>query len=149
LPPDVSELLARLHKPAPEPPVQLIICLSGGPRRVLLAGPVPIHVSPLRDRAEELPRIVEEYADEAIAALSAPAKSFTHADLWWVVEHAAKSLAEIEKATLRVVALKVSANDVTQAAELLGMAPISLARWLTRRSYPSPSLAGALRSHGW
>lgn len=42
--------------------------------------------------------------------------------------HAATSLPEIEKATLRVVALRVSANNVAQAAGLLGMAPISLDR---------------------
>lgn len=135
LPSDVSELLARLHKPEPERPVQLVVCLNGDNRRLLLAGPVPIRVSPLRKRTEELPRIVEEYAEEAIAALNAPAGSFTHADLWWVIERAARSLAEIEKATLRIVALRVSAN-VPQAAELLGIAPISLVRWLKRRSVP-------------
>ena len=148
LPPDVSELLARLYEPEPERPVQLIVCVSGSNHRVLLAGPSPIRISPLRDRAEELPRIVEEYADEAITTLNAPAKCFTDADLWWVIERAAKSLAEIEKATLRLVALRVSANDVTQAAELLGMAPISLTNWLKRRSQPPPSLAGAIQSHG-
>jgi len=89
--------------------------------------------------------IVEDYAAEAIATLNAPANSFTNADLWWVIERAARSLAEIEKATLRVVALKVSANDVPRSAELLGMAPISLERWLKRRSQPPPSGAGAIR----
>ena len=146
LPPDVSELLARLHAPEPERPVQLIVCSSGDNRRILLAGPVPIRVSPLRERAEELPRIVEEYAGEAIAALNAPADSFTNADLWWVIERAATSLSEIEKATLRVVARKVAANNVSQAAGLLGMAPISLDRWFKRRSQPPPPPTATIQS---
>lgn len=77
---------------------------------------------------------MEAYAGDAIAALNAPPGSFTNDDLRWVIEHAATSLPEIEKATLRVVALKVSNNNVTQAAGMLGMAPVSLLRWLNRRS---------------
>jgi hypothetical protein len=93
----------------------------------------------------ELPRIVEEYAAEAIAALRPlrPWDSFTVADLRWVVECAATSLPEIEKATLRVVALKISAS-LSDAARLLGMAPVSLARWLGRRSQPPTANAGLL-----
>jgi hypothetical protein len=49
----------------------------------------------------------------------------------WVLEHAAVSLPEIEKATLRRVALRSSAN-VSRAATRLGMAPVSLSRWLAR-----------------
>jgi len=109
---------------------------------------VPIRVSPLRGRANELPTIVKKYAEEAISTLGAPAKSFTNADLSWVIEHAASSLAEIEKATLRVVALKASANHLPHAARLLGMAPISLTKWLKRRSQPPPSLAGVIPSRG-
>jgi len=151
IPHDVSGLLAGFHGPEPERPAQLIVCLSclsGSNHLALLTGPVPIRVSPLRERANELPTIVRKYADEAIATLSAPAKIFTNADLMWVIEHAARSLAEIKKATLRVVALKVSTNNVKQAARLLGMAPISLTNWLKRRSQPPPSLAGAIQSHG-
>jgi hypothetical protein len=94
----------------------------------------------------ELPRIVEEYAAEAIAALRPlrPWDSFTVADLRWVVECAATSLPEIEKATLRVVAIKMSAS-LSDAARLLGMAPVSLARWLGRRSQPPTANAGLRR----
>jgi hypothetical protein len=65
-------------------------------------------------------------------------------DLRWVVECAATSLPEIEKATLRVVALKMSAS-LSDAARLLGMAPVSLARWLGRRSQPPTANAGLRR----
>jgi hypothetical protein len=44
--------------------------------------------------------------------------------------------AEIEKATRRVVALRVSRN-LSQAAARLGMAPVSLWRWILRRKLPT------------
>jgi pSer/pThr/pTyr-binding forkhead associated (FHA) protein len=131
LPRDSWALLPLRYEP--DTRMQLIVCMDRDDRGVLLAGPGPIQVPPLRERRLEIPRIVKEYAAEAIAALRAPAACFTAADLRWVVDHAASSLDEIEKATLRVVAIKSSYNP-SQAAELLGMAPVSLVRWLGRRS---------------
>lgn len=48
----------------------------------------------------------------------------------------AMAAAEIEKATRRVVALRVSRN-LSQAAARLGMAPVSLWRWILRRKLPT------------
>jgi hypothetical protein len=145
LPHDFAELLAGLHEP--DPRVRLIVCPSQNDHGEGLAAPVPIYVPPLSERALELPRIVEEYAAEAIAALRPlrPEARFTAADLRWVVECAGTSLAEIEKATLRVVALHMSAS-LSDAARLLGMAPVSLARWLSRRSRPPTANASWRRS---
>jgi hypothetical protein len=152
LPIDFTALLARLHEP--DPRVQLIVCSERDDRGVHLAGPVPIFVPPLRGRASELPRIVEAYVVEAIAALD-PVRAqdssfitgqdscfFTGDDLQWVVECMATSLPEIEKATLRIVALRMSRSagqspgssaNLRVAAERLGMAPVSLTRWFERR----------------
>jgi DNA-binding transcriptional LysR family regulator len=41
-------------------------------------------------------------------------------------------MSEIEKTTLRLVALRASRN-MSNAAERLGMAPVSLSRWIDRR----------------
>lgn len=49
-----------------------------------------------------------------------------------MIEHDARSLWEIKKATLRIVALKMTQN-VHQAPKVLGMAQVSLSRWLRRR----------------
>ena len=150
-PRDLAALIARLHEP--DPPAQLVVCLSrsdrGLKRGVILAGHVPIEVPSLRDRASELPRIVEEYAAEAMTALHAPAWAFAASDLQWVIEHAATSLDEIEKATLRVVALNMSLGNYSAAAERLGMAQPSLARWLRFRPYLRlASAAGDRAPHG-
>ena len=133
LPHDFAELLAGRHEP--DPRVGLIVCPSQDDHGEGLAAPLPVHVPPLRERALELPRIVQAYAAEAIATLRPvhPERRFTADDLQWVVDWAGTSLPEIEKATLRVVALHMSAS-LSDAAMLLGMAPVSLARWLGRRS---------------
>jgi hypothetical protein len=44
-------------------------------------------------------------------------------------------LPDIEKATLRLVAIRESRN-LSSAAARLGMAPVSLSRWIGRRKLP-------------
>jgi hypothetical protein len=131
-PPGLTRLLRRLYDP--ETQFQLIICSDGDlhRRRDAFLSPPPIEVPPLTGRAHELPRIVEEYALDALHALDAPRKSFTRADRDWVLEHEAQSLSAIERATLRLIALRTSPN-VNQAAARLGMAHVSLTRWIRRR----------------
>jgi hypothetical protein len=112
--------------------VMLVICAVSD---LLLIRPAPVVVPPLASRGAELDRIIAEYAADAIAALAAPAVSFTPVDHAWVREHAATSLIEIEAATLRLVAHRTSRN-LSHAAARLGMAPVSLSRWLGRPEYP-------------
>src|SRR6185369_15700221 len=87
----------------------------------------------------ELPRIVDEYARDAIAALDAHKVRFTEADRQWVLEHTPLSLSKIEKATLRLVAIRMSRN-LSRAAQRLGIAPVSLENWLGRRRKLPPML---------
>ena len=92
----------------------LVIC--GRPHLAsdaLLIRPAPVVVPPLANRAHELDRIIVEYASDAIAELGAPHEAFTADDRAWVRDHAAGSLAEIEKATLRLVTLRTSRNTIT------------------------------------
>jgi hypothetical protein len=48
-----------------------------------------ILIPPLRGRASEIPRIVDEYAADAVNALGASEADFTRADRTWVLNHAA------------------------------------------------------------
>lgn len=100
-------------------------------RDQILYSVMPILVPSISARETELPRIVHEYAGDAIAALGAPDSSFSDDDRRWVMQ-GARSLSEIEKAMLRVVALNITHN-VSQAARLLGIASVSLSRWLDHR----------------
>ncbi|HET7501826.1 MAG TPA: FHA domain-containing protein [Kofleriaceae bacterium] len=135
LPRDFAAVVARLRET--DAGVQLMIGADlDDADHAFLAVPAPIQVPPLRDRRGEIVRIIDEYAIDAIAELGASALSFTDADRQWVIKHAAISLPEIEKATLRLVALKTSVS-MGSAARRLGMAPISLSRWIGRRPQPA------------
>ena len=129
-PDDFQALVARLRS---ADDVLCVLCtgqLADAYRRFIL--PAPLAVPPLAERSADLDRIIAENAADAIAELAAPAASFTADDHAWVRDHAAGSLAEIETATLRVVATHTSRN-LSHAAARLGMAPVSLSRWLGRR----------------
>jgi hypothetical protein len=130
LPRDLPELLRALD--GPDSGVQFIVCMTSRARIGPFTIPMPIEVPPLGIRETELPRIIQAYADEATAALGVPASCFSEDDRDWVMKHGARSLSEIEKTTLRIVALNMT-NNVQQAAKVLHMAPVSLSRWLGRR----------------
>ena len=128
LPRDFPALAAQLQA---TDDVLFIVCTEPHDTIPLLVRPAPIHVPPLAGRAAELDRVIAEYAADAIAELGARPDSFTERAHVWVREHAA-TLAELEKATLRLVAIRTSRN-MSDAAARLGMAPVSLMRWSDRR----------------
>jgi hypothetical protein len=135
LPRDFAAVVDRVRDPHAH--VQTIVCWGQrGEHHPLLVIPAPIVVPDLRDRAGELSRIIDEYALDAIEALAAPSDCFTDVDRSSVAAHAS-SLEQIEKATLRLVALRMSRN-LSGAAARLDMAPVSLTRWLARRPRVAP-----------
>jgi hypothetical protein len=114
--------------------VRLVLC-ARTPEDCDLHLAAPITVPPLASRLDELDQIITEYAEDAIAELGAPRTSFLPADRDWVRLHSASSLPDIEKATLRLVAIRESRN-LSAAAARLGMAPVSLSHWIGRRKLP-------------
>jgi hypothetical protein len=133
LPHGVDKVIQRAWEPDSE--VQLVVCASHTPS-ALLTGTTAIQLPPLRLRQMELPRIIAEYTVDAVASLGLrPDREYvTDADHRWITARSAMSLIEIEKATLRIIALAAS-RTVFQAAARLGMASVSLLRWLGRRGY--------------
>jgi hypothetical protein len=130
LPRDRRSMAALIRGPGAA--VHIIIC--GGTHDALhpyLLRPAPILVPPLRTRAAELGRIVDEYAVDALTALRAGA--FTGADRQWVLSHAARTLPEIETATLRLAARR-QAGTMNGATALLGMSHTALVEWFDSRT---------------
>lgn len=131
-PSDYPDVLRQLCEP--DARVQLIVC-----SKIRGTAPVdanaPIMVPSLKLRANEVPHIVEQYIQDAIAILNEPRATLTHSDRIWIVEEAATTLPEIEKAALRLIALRTSSN-IAGAAARLGMASTSLSRWIDRRRPP-------------
>lgn len=134
LPHDLPEFLRLLDEP--DPRVQLIVCMSkdghGGFLARFPVNPMPIELPPLEIREVELSRIIQEYANDAIVELSASPACFSEDDCEWVMKHGVESLSEIEKATLRLVAVNMT-GSVHRAARKLHMAGVSLSRWFGRR----------------
>lgn len=130
LPRDYAAVVALVRDPSSD--VLVIVCTEAhralDPLVIL---PAPIVIPPLRARTGELPRIVAEYAADAITRLGADASAFTDGDQAWVLAYAARTLGEIETATLRLVALR-QAGSVTRAARLLQQSRAGLSRWRGR-----------------
>jgi hypothetical protein len=97
---------------------------------------------PRRRQTRETVRSPENYETgmpafaDAIRELGALHTGFLPADRDWVRKHSASSLPDIEKATLRLVAIRESRN-LSAAAARLGMAPGDRARDRSRRGADS------------
>ena len=130
-PGDLPALAALVR--SSDAPVQIIVIAEAQYHlHPFLLRPAPIRVPPLSARAREVRRIVDEYARDAMSALGAGDTGLTDHDRAWILEHAAGTLSQIEKATLRLVALRLS-SSVTEAAGRLGMSHVALGEWLARR----------------
>jgi len=114
----------------PNTRVQQIICThdpaDGKPFKV-----EPIVIPPLTTRPSELIRIVMDYASDARARLEVRGGLST-LDREWILASSATTLPEIEKGTLRVLAIRSSPSP-NAAAKLLDMQHSSLMRWLASR----------------
>lgn len=132
LPPDFDRVIDALRSPNSQ--VQLTVCAESQ-EDCELYRVRPIVIPPIASRKAELDLIIDEYAYDAMEELAIFPTEFPAADRKWVREYASTSLSEIEKATLRLVALRASRN-LSNAAERLGMAAVSLSRWIGRRVMP-------------
>lgn len=109
---------------------QLFVCLDKDDPIVDLLYP-PLRIPSLAERAPDLERLLAEYVDDATQALGVSSMRLSGAMLAAILSRA-ESLADLEKSATRVVVLK-SAPNISRAAEQLGMAPVSLTRWASRR----------------
>lgn len=131
-PSDFVDVTAALRDPSAH--AQLIVCAhTAAEARSFISAPITI--PSLTSRRNELGRVIEEYAHDAMASLAVQV-SFTAEDRAWVQAHSAESLPEVEKGTRRLVALRYG-GSTTRAAELLGMSPASLQEWIRRRPIPA------------
>lgn len=93
----------------------------------------PVTVPKLARRtAEDLRRIIREYALDARHELDAGPTAFTEQECEWVGRHESGTFADIEIATLRLVAFNAAPNP-HQAAAHLGISHTGLGSWLSRR----------------
>lgn len=106
--------------------VQLIVCMrtpEPSSRRTTL----PIIVPTLAERSAELLRIIDAYMVDVSGAL-------TTADREWIRAHESKTLAKIQEASRRLVAIRSNSNNLTRAAAQLDMSHSALSEWVARRT---------------
>jgi DNA-binding NtrC family response regulator len=133
LPRDFAAMMTALQDLDARP---LLIVCAHQPHEAEAFGVAPIAVPHLRERQAELPRIIDEYALDADLELGLPKTRIPDEDRAWIVKYEASSLSEIEKATLRLRAIRATDGNMTAAAVLLGMSRASLVRWRDRRQLP-------------
>jgi len=98
-----------------------------------LGRPTAILVPKLARRPTgDLHLIVFEYALDAMRELDAAPNTFSEKERKWVAKREASSFADLEIATLRIVARNAAAN-ITQAAARLGLSHVGLGQWFERR----------------
>jgi hypothetical protein len=130
LPADFAEMADSLRGSGST--AQVFVCLSGDDRmrvRDLLSPPVEI--PSLSGRAEDLDRLIGESLADATRALGVGRMRFSGRASDSVLR-GVTSLAEFERGVLRLVAIR-SAPNLSQAARRLGVALVSLSRWVGRR----------------
>jgi hypothetical protein len=112
----------------------LFICLStSDPMRDLLCS--PIRIPSLAERAPDLEHLLDESLKDAAETLGVHDGRLSESLRESVLRHV-ESFPDLEKTALRLLAL-ASSRNVSQAAERLHMAPVSLSRWVSRRRWIS------------
>jgi hypothetical protein len=142
LPEDFEHVLNAFREP--DCGVQLVVCAKESPtpgRDPFAVSASPIDIPRLATRYPDLFRIVREYVDDVTSLLHVPDDCLGSQDIEWIMSSSVRakalSIPDIEKAVWRMVAVRTT-RDLSKAAALLGMARVSLERWLRRR-YSSPS----------
>ncbi|HEX3476713.1 MAG TPA: FHA domain-containing protein [Kofleriaceae bacterium] len=129
LPPDFPEVEELRRKP--DARVLLVVCSTSAPH--LVDTESQLVIPSLSERGSELHRIVAAYGADAVAEFGG---KFTPDDLDWIAEYESSTLAAIETATRRLVAYDACGEEVSRAANQLGMSHGSLSVWIARRRMP-------------
>jgi hypothetical protein len=117
---------------AADPQTRLIVCCEQSEIRHVTPPLAGILVPALHQRRDDADRLVDEYLSEALVSLGAAPTTLRPEDRTWMIDRAATSHVELEKTALRLAAVRSTPN-LRQAAMRLGMAQVSLTRWLARK----------------
>jgi hypothetical protein len=135
LPVGYDELLQATREPRAR--TQLFLCARKASKRSDVVAP-PILVPKLARRTSaDIHHIIFEYALDAMRELNANPNTFTEKERKWVAKRDASSFADIEIATLRIVA-RNAAGNTSQAAARLGLSHVGLGKWFDRRPWLTP-----------
>lgn len=118
-----------------------MMVLARNARKAAVYTPAPVVIPPLRDRQEEIERLILEYEAEAAHRLGVDGLKRTTVQRSWIQERSGETLPDIQKGTLRLIAIR-HAGSIAGAAALLRMSHAPLGRWLERRRFRPELVAG-------
>jgi hypothetical protein len=139
LPADLAEMLNDLRSAVCQ--TQLVVC-AANVRDVEPFATSPIVIPSLASRRAELDRIVIEYAIEAAGLMGIDERWLSPAERAWIRDHSGDSLPEIQKATLRLAAIR-QAGSSSAGALKLGISHTAMLKWLRNHKYPDIALLRA------
>jgi hypothetical protein len=132
LPSDLRTLMRGLRRP--ECQTQLVVC-SERAADAELFNAAPIVVPPLSSRKDEIERIIEEYAIDTAGPLGLGEHWLHAAERAWIRNHM-RTLAEIQKATVRLAAIR-QAGSMSAGAARLGISHVAMLKWLRTHHFPA------------
>lgn len=137
LPSDLRTLMRGLRRP--ECQTQLVVC-SERAEDAELFNAAPIVIPALTSRKEEIDRIIEAYAVDAADLLGLGEHWLNAAERTWIRGNL-HTLAEIQKATIRLAAIK-QGGSMTAGARRLGISHVAMAKWLRTHKFPADLVEG-------
>jgi len=132
LPSDLRDLMRGLRRP--ECQTQLAVC-SESAEDAELFNAAPIVIPPLTSRKDEIDRIISEYAVDAAGPLGMGEHWLHAAERAWIRNHM-RTLAEIQKATVRLAAIR-QAGSMSAGAARLGISHVAMLKWLRTHNFPA------------
>lgn len=141
MPKDFGVVTSVLLEPE-APRVQIIVGGDKPPDVARLRFAGPIYLPPLGSRANEVPHIITEYCQDTLREFDAELE-LAASDRRWI-QQSSDSVADLAKATRRLVALRLD-GTIAGAARRLGMAPVSLRKWIGNRMPPEASASSPPR----
>lgn len=131
LPRDLIPLLRDLR--IPECQTQLVVC-SPDVRDAESFSSSPIVIPPLSSRVAELDRLIDEYLGDAAMFLGMDEIRLTEEERAWIRARSADSLADLQRATLRLGAIH-QAGSISRGGNRLGISHVAMLNWMKRRQF--------------
>lgn len=132
LPSDLRHLMRGLRQP--ECQALLVVCSERADEAELFNA-APIVIPSLATRKDEIERIIDEYAVDAAGPFDLGEHWLNAAERAWIRDHL-RTLAEIQKATIRLAAIR-QAGSMTAGAARLGISHVAMSKWLRTHKFPA------------
>ena len=113
-----------------------MVCSSNA-RIAEIFNPAPVVIPRLSSRSEDIDRLIDEYLGDAISALGMAKIQLSPEERAWIRRRSADSLADIQRATLRLAAIH-QAGSISAGGIRIGISHTAMLKWMRNRKF-SPS----------